>query len=65
MKIFKKKRKGNNLVEYGLLAILVGLLIGITVGELEEDSKLTDYFRGAFNNSVSGASSITLDPLTD
>ncbi len=64
MNFIKSKKKGNNLVEYALLAALVGVVLGVSIYSMDNEI-LLNFFSSTFKNSNSTTSSIVLDPLTE
>ncbi len=63
---FKNKRKGNNLVEYSLIVVSVGMALG--VGLLQIDKNL---FKSVFTGSITSSTKesadkiITIAPLSE
>lgn len=65
-----RKRKGNSLVEYALIAVLVGLLMtGLMMLDSSNDpgqadkSKYKTYFKNSFVGSTGSGTAITIGPL--
>ncbi len=62
----RKKRKGNNLVEYGLIVALIGIALGFSLKQMD-----MDVFKAVFMGSIASNSQesedniITIAPLSE
>lgn len=45
----KYRKKGTNLVEYSLIAMLVGVMFGVSINKIQPET-----YRGVFANTING-----------
>jgi hypothetical protein len=61
---FAKKISGSNIVEYAMLALLVGVVFGYAIYNIKPDV-YKNFFKSSFSNSTENSGNLTIGPISD
>jgi len=61
---FAKKIQASNIVEYVMLALLVGVVFGYAIYSIKPDV-YKNFFKNAFSQSAENSGNLTIEPISD
>ncbi len=59
-----KRISGSNIVEYAMLALLVGVVFGYAIYNIKPET-YKNFFKGGFSNSSESSGNLTIGPISE